>query len=188
MLVGGKLIQKLRQKGVYERAFRHAAWIGRKFNPVSWIHTHGSVTSKDNEVQLGIQVSRQENSQDITSLWKSRNERQELKANAPPPACPATYDCVSSQYTGPSGPSNASNYKSSKYWSNKDLTAKLNALHDLNERFRAENAKVKQHYKELYDSIKITRAKTTDQNNSLLSEIENLKAQLKDNSKCVTNR
>ncbi|GJY42686.1 hypothetical protein Tco_0430899 [Tanacetum coccineum] len=69
---------------------------------------------------------------------------------------------------------------------NKDLTAKLNALHDLNERFRAENAKVKQHYKELYDSIKITRAKTTDQNNSLLSKIENLKAQLKDNSKCVT--
>ncbi|GKA54659.1 hypothetical protein Tco_0753608 [Tanacetum coccineum] len=69
---------------------------------------------------------------------------------------------------------------------NKDLTSKLNALHDLNERFRAEKAKVKQHYKELYDSIKITRAKTTDQNNSLLSEIENLKAQLKDNSKCVT--
>ncbi|GJX70928.1 hypothetical protein Tco_0308099 [Tanacetum coccineum] len=69
---------------------------------------------------------------------------------------------------------------------NKDLTAKLNAFHDLNECFRAENAKVKQHYKELYDSIKITHAKTTDQNNSLLSEIENLKAQLKDNSKCVT--
>ncbi|GJU87240.1 retrovirus-related pol polyprotein from transposon TNT 1-94 [Tanacetum coccineum] len=69
---------------------------------------------------------------------------------------------------------------------NKDLTAKLNILHDLNERFRAENAKFKQHYKELYDLIKITRAKTTDQNNSLLSEIENLKAQLKDNSKCVT--
>ncbi|GJV89673.1 hypothetical protein Tco_1533611 [Tanacetum coccineum] len=69
---------------------------------------------------------------------------------------------------------------------NKDLTAELNSLHDLNEHFRAENAKVKQHYKELYDSIKITCAQTTDQNNSLLSEIENLKAQLKDNSKCVT--
>ncbi|GKE03981.1 hypothetical protein Tco_1395999 [Tanacetum coccineum] len=66
---------------------------------------------------------------------------------------------------------------------NKDLTTKLNALHDLNERFRAENTKVKQHYKKLYDSIKITRAQTTDQNNSLLSEIENLKAQLKDNFK-----
>ncbi|GJR75615.1 retrovirus-related pol polyprotein from transposon TNT 1-94 [Tanacetum coccineum] len=69
---------------------------------------------------------------------------------------------------------------------NKDLTTKLNALHDLNQLFRAKNAKVKQHYKELYDSIKITRAKTTDQNNSLLSKIENLKAQLKHNSKCVT--
>ncbi|GKD68417.1 retrovirus-related pol polyprotein from transposon TNT 1-94, partial [Tanacetum coccineum] len=69
---------------------------------------------------------------------------------------------------------------------NKDLTAKLNALYDLNECFRAENAKVKQHYKELYDSIKITRAKTTDQNNSLLSEIEHLKDQLKENSKCVS--
>ncbi|GJR79598.1 retrovirus-related pol polyprotein from transposon TNT 1-94 [Tanacetum coccineum] len=32
----------------------------------------------------------------------------------------------------------------------------------------------------------ITRAKTTDQNNSLLSEIKNLKDQLKDNSTCVT--
>ncbi|GJR18193.1 retrovirus-related pol polyprotein from transposon TNT 1-94 [Tanacetum coccineum] len=69
---------------------------------------------------------------------------------------------------------------------NKDLTAKLNALHDLNECFRAENAKVKQHYKELYDSIKITHAKTTDQINSLLSKIEHLKDQLKENSKCVT--
>ncbi|GJR82839.1 retrovirus-related pol polyprotein from transposon TNT 1-94 [Tanacetum coccineum] len=69
---------------------------------------------------------------------------------------------------------------------NKDLTAKLNALHDLNERFKAENEKVKHQYKELYDSIKITHAKTTDQNNSLLSEIKNLKAQLNDNSKCVT--
>ncbi|GKB39094.1 hypothetical protein Tco_0884036 [Tanacetum coccineum] len=69
---------------------------------------------------------------------------------------------------------------------NKYLTAKLNALHDPNEHFGAENAKVKQHYKELYDLIKITCANTTDQNNSLLSEIENLKAQLKDNSKCVT--
>ncbi|GKF88154.1 hypothetical protein Tco_0259031, partial [Tanacetum coccineum] len=69
---------------------------------------------------------------------------------------------------------------------NKDLTAKVNALHDLNECFRAENAKVKKHYKELYDSIKLTRAKTTDRNNSLLSEIEHLKAQLKENSKYVT--
>ncbi|GJT15231.1 retrovirus-related pol polyprotein from transposon TNT 1-94 [Tanacetum coccineum] len=69
---------------------------------------------------------------------------------------------------------------------NKYLNGKVNALHDLNERFRAENKKVKQHYKELYDSIKITRAKTIDKTNSLLTEIENLKAQIKENSKCVT--
>ncbi|GKA51367.1 retrovirus-related pol polyprotein from transposon TNT 1-94 [Tanacetum coccineum] len=39
---------------------------------------------------------------------------------------------------------------------NTDLTAKLNALHDLNECFRAENAKVKQHYKELETSKCVT--------------------------------
>ncbi|GKB53327.1 retrovirus-related pol polyprotein from transposon TNT 1-94 [Tanacetum coccineum] len=69
--------------------------------------------------------------------------------------------------------------------SSADLTAKLNALQDLNECFRAENTKVKQHYKELYDSIKITSAKTTDQNNFLLPEIEHLKDQLRETSKCV---
>ncbi|GJT82796.1 retrovirus-related pol polyprotein from transposon TNT 1-94 [Tanacetum coccineum] len=50
---------------------------------------------------------------------------------------------------------------------NKDLTVKVNALQDLNEHFRAENEKVKQHYKELYDSIKHTRAKTIEKINSL---------------------
>ncbi|GJY61715.1 hypothetical protein Tco_0462372 [Tanacetum coccineum] len=69
---------------------------------------------------------------------------------------------------------------------NKDLNAKVNALHDLHECFRAENEKVKQHYKELYDSIKIICAKTIDKTNSLLTEIEKLKAQIKENSKCVT--
>ncbi|GJR28766.1 retrovirus-related pol polyprotein from transposon TNT 1-94 [Tanacetum coccineum] len=69
---------------------------------------------------------------------------------------------------------------------NKDLTAKLNALHDLNERFRAEKQTVKHIYKELYDSIKITHAKTNDQKNSLLTEIENLKTQLKGKMPCVT--
>ncbi|GJU33742.1 hypothetical protein Tco_1182096 [Tanacetum coccineum] len=61
-------------------------------------------------------------------------------------------------------------------------------LHDLNECFRAENAKVKQHYKELYDSIKIMRAKTTDQNNSLLSEIEHRKVKFESTYECVTLR
>ncbi|GKA15626.1 hypothetical protein Tco_0695373 [Tanacetum coccineum] len=69
---------------------------------------------------------------------------------------------------------------------NKDLTIKVNALQDLNECFRAENEKVKQHYKELYDSIKLTRAKTFEKTNSLLAEIENLKAQIKGKMTCVT--
>nr|GEW42383.1 retrovirus-related Pol polyprotein from transposon TNT 1-94 [Tanacetum cinerariifolium] len=48
-----------------------------------------------------------------------------------------------------------------------------------------ENEKVKQHYKELYDSTKLTRAKTIKKTTSLLDEIENLKAHLKNNMKCV---
>ncbi|GJZ86721.1 integrase, catalytic region, zinc finger, CCHC-type containing protein [Tanacetum coccineum] len=69
---------------------------------------------------------------------------------------------------------------------NKDLTVKINALQDLNERFRAENEKVKQHYKELYDSIKLTRAKTIEKTTSLSAEIENLKAQIRGKMTCVT--
>ncbi|GJW43470.1 hypothetical protein Tco_0072269 [Tanacetum coccineum] len=59
---------------------------------------------------------------------------------------------------------------------NKDLNTKVNPLQDLNERFRAENEKVKQHYKELYDLIKLTRAKTIEKTTSLLTKIEILKA------------
>nr|GEZ05098.1 hypothetical protein [Tanacetum cinerariifolium] len=66
---------------------------------------------------------------------------------------------------------------------NKELHAKVNALHDLNERWRAENEKVKRHYKELYNLIKITSAKTIDKTNSLLTEVANLKAQITKNHK-----
>ncbi|GKB28131.1 retrovirus-related pol polyprotein from transposon TNT 1-94, partial [Tanacetum coccineum] len=38
------------------------------------------------------------------------------------------------------------------------LTEKVTALQEQNELFRVENAKIKQHYKELYDSIKITHS------------------------------
>ncbi|GKA47082.1 hypothetical protein Tco_0739965 [Tanacetum coccineum] len=43
------------------------------------------------------------------------------------------------------------------------LTEKVNVLQEQNELFKAENAKIKQHYKELYDSIKITHAKHIEQ-------------------------
>ncbi|GKA31400.1 retrovirus-related pol polyprotein from transposon TNT 1-94 [Tanacetum coccineum] len=52
------------------------------------------------------------------------------------------------------------------------LTEKVNSLQEQNELFRAENAKIKQHYKELYDSIKITRAKHTEQTTALKNENE----------------
>ncbi|GKE18858.1 hypothetical protein Tco_1426435, partial [Tanacetum coccineum] len=69
---------------------------------------------------------------------------------------------------------------------NIELTEHVTALQEQNKRFRAENEKVKQHYKELYDSIKITRAKTIEKTTSLLTENEKLKAQLKGKIKCIT--
>ncbi|GKB93434.1 hypothetical protein Tco_0979571, partial [Tanacetum coccineum] len=66
------------------------------------------------------------------------------------------------------------------------LTEKVTILQEQNELFRAENEKVKQHYKELYDSIKITRAKHIEQTTALLTENENLKVQIQNKMKCVT--
>ncbi|GJY63525.1 retrovirus-related pol polyprotein from transposon TNT 1-94 [Tanacetum coccineum] len=66
------------------------------------------------------------------------------------------------------------------------LTEKVTVLQEQNELFRAENEKIKQHYKELYDSIKITRAKHIEQITAVLTENENLKAQIQNKIKCVT--
>ncbi|GKA65573.1 hypothetical protein Tco_0765280, partial [Tanacetum coccineum] len=66
------------------------------------------------------------------------------------------------------------------------LTEKVIVLQEQNELFRAENAKIKQHYKELYDSIKITRAKHLEQTNALTTKNENLKAQMQTKMKSVT--
>ncbi|GKA11793.1 hypothetical protein Tco_0691339 [Tanacetum coccineum] len=66
------------------------------------------------------------------------------------------------------------------------LTEKVTVLQEQNELFRAENAKIKQHYKELYDSIKITRPQHIEQTTALLTENQNLKAQINENMKCIT--
>ncbi|GJW65568.1 retrovirus-related pol polyprotein from transposon TNT 1-94 [Tanacetum coccineum] len=66
------------------------------------------------------------------------------------------------------------------------LTEKVTVLQEQNELFRAENGKIKQHYKELYDSIKITRAKHIEQTTALTTENENLKAQIQNKVKSVT--
>ncbi|GJY69372.1 integrase, catalytic region, zinc finger, CCHC-type containing protein [Tanacetum coccineum] len=66
------------------------------------------------------------------------------------------------------------------------LTEKVNVLQEQNELFREENAKIKQHYKELYDSIKIARAKHLEQTTALVAKNESLKVQLQNKVSCVT--
>ncbi|GJR01974.1 retrovirus-related pol polyprotein from transposon TNT 1-94 [Tanacetum coccineum] len=66
------------------------------------------------------------------------------------------------------------------------LTEKVTVLQEQNELFMVENGKIKQHYKELYDSIKITRAKHIEQTTTLTTENENLKAQIQNKVKSVT--
>nr|GEY29607.1 integrase, catalytic region, zinc finger, CCHC-type, peptidase aspartic, catalytic [Tanacetum cinerariifolium] len=53
------------------------------------------------------------------------------------------------------------------------LTEKVSVLQEQNELFRVENANVKQHYKKLYDSIKITCAKHIDQTRGDRSRLRN---------------
>ncbi|GKE55312.1 hypothetical protein Tco_1494497, partial [Tanacetum coccineum] len=74
------------------------------------------------------------------------------------------------------------NDRSCETYNAKDVTA----LIEQNECVRVELEKVKQHYKELYDSIKITRAHTKEKTYTMLNEIESLKAQLKSKVSCVT--
>ncbi|GJU51238.1 hypothetical protein Tco_1220793 [Tanacetum coccineum] len=69
---------------------------------------------------------------------------------------------------------------------NIELKEHVTALQKQYVRFRAKNEKVKQHYKELYDTIKITRAKTIEKTSSLLTKNEKLKAHLKGKMQCVT--
>nr|GEX08055.1 hypothetical protein [Tanacetum cinerariifolium] len=65
------------------------------------------------------------------------------------------------------------------------LTEKVTVLQEQNDVFRAENGKIKQHYKELYDSIKITRAKHMEQLTILTIKNVNLKAQILNNVNSV---
>nr|GEW45448.1 hypothetical protein [Tanacetum cinerariifolium] len=66
------------------------------------------------------------------------------------------------------------------------LTEKVTVLQAQNDVFRAENDKIKQHYKELYDSIKITRTKHIEQVTTLTTKKVNLKAQILDTINSVS--
>ncbi|GKD80525.1 hypothetical protein Tco_1347364 [Tanacetum coccineum] len=70
---------------------------------------------------------------------------------------------------------------------NFQLTETVTTLQEQLEHFKAENEKVKQHYQELFNSIKVTHVKTIKRTTSLQTEIENLKTQLKGKMPCVTN-
>ncbi|GJR96232.1 retrovirus-related pol polyprotein from transposon TNT 1-94 [Tanacetum coccineum] len=74
------------------------------------------------------------------------------------------------------------NDRSCEPYNDKDVTDLL----EQNERLRAEIEKVKQHYKEMFESIKITRTSTNEKTSSLLTQIEDLKAQLEGNLKVAT--
>nr|GEU91115.1 hypothetical protein [Tanacetum cinerariifolium] len=66
------------------------------------------------------------------------------------------------------------------------LTKKVAILQAQNDLFRAKNEKIKQHYKELYDSIKITRANQIEQVTALITKNVNLKAQILNNVNSVS--
>nr|GEX89032.1 integrase, catalytic region, zinc finger, CCHC-type, peptidase aspartic, catalytic [Tanacetum cinerariifolium] len=66
------------------------------------------------------------------------------------------------------------------------LTKKVTVLQAQNDLFRADNAKNKQHYQKLYDSIKITRAKHIEQVTALTTKNVNLKAQILNNVNSVS--
>ncbi|GJS71799.1 integrase, catalytic region, zinc finger, CCHC-type containing protein [Tanacetum coccineum] len=74
------------------------------------------------------------------------------------------------------------NDRSCEPYNAKDVTA----LIEQNDCVRVELEKVKQHYKELYDSIKITCAHMSEKTSTMLNEIESLKAQLRSKESCFT--
>ncbi|GKA94501.1 retrovirus-related pol polyprotein from transposon TNT 1-94 [Tanacetum coccineum] len=78
-----------------------------------------------------------------------------------------------------------SQYKVARTSSQKDNN--INALQEQLDHFKAENEKVKQHYQELFNSVKVTRVKTFERTTSLQTEIGNLKTQVKGKMPYVTN-
>ncbi|GJT83204.1 copia protein [Tanacetum coccineum] len=61
--------------------------------------------------------------------------------------------------------------------------ALMSILDEMHEQGVQKLEEVKQHYKELFESIQITRASTNEKTSSLLTQIEDLKAQLEGNMK-----
>ncbi|GJY14810.1 hypothetical protein Tco_0385232 [Tanacetum coccineum] len=69
---------------------------------------------------------------------------------------------------------------------NIELEHSVAKLLTVNEHLNKENETFKKYYKDLYDSIKITRAKTIEQTTSLITQNANLKAQIQENVFAIT--
>ncbi|GKB56224.1 hypothetical protein Tco_0912410 [Tanacetum coccineum] len=63
---------------------------------------------------------------------------------------------------------------------NIELEHSMAKLLTVNEHLNKENETLKKHYKDLYDSIKITRAKTIEHTTSLITQNDDLKAQIQE--------
>ncbi|GKF12589.1 hypothetical protein Tco_0050515, partial [Tanacetum coccineum] len=70
-------------------------------------------TTSEGGVLLGPERPRTYDS--LNDPVSSKTKGRRAKGQCPTPACPATCDCVSSQYISPSGPLNASNHKSKHF-------------------------------------------------------------------------
>nr|GEX57899.1 integrase, catalytic region, zinc finger, CCHC-type, peptidase aspartic, catalytic [Tanacetum cinerariifolium] len=70
---------------------------------------------------------------------------------------------------------------------NFQLRDTINKFQKENDCFQVENSKIKHHYKELYDSVKIMRATHIEKITSLLNEIKTLKTQMKGKMPVIPN-
>nr|GEZ96817.1 integrase, catalytic region, zinc finger, CCHC-type, peptidase aspartic, catalytic [Tanacetum cinerariifolium] len=94
--------------------------------------------------------SHQENQGELIKHFSKLKQLFELQATCSDTECTVKVQATDSQLT--------------------KVTDPVTNLQAQNDRFRAENDKVKQHYKQLYDSIKITRAKHIEQVTKLTAE------------------
>nr|GEZ27285.1 hypothetical protein [Tanacetum cinerariifolium] len=99
--------------------------------------------------------SHQENQGELIKHFSKLEQLSELQVTSSDTECTVKVRTIDSQLT--------------------KVTDPVTNLQAQNDRFRAENDKVKQHYKQLYDSIKITRANHIEQVTKLTAENVTLK-------------
>nr|GEU33635.1 hypothetical protein [Tanacetum cinerariifolium] len=144
--------------------------------------------SKENFLAMFTPQTQLTPEQVFWSLDPEKRKAEELKANTPP-----LRKLVVTTVYPPNTPTHLvpitlpTKCKTPLESQNFQLHDTINKLQKENDCFRAENSKIKQHYKELYDSIKITCATHIKNITSLLNEIETLKTQVKGKMPAIPN-